>query len=83
MSAQIPFPNKRLPQAGIGNPLFITDIENANEDLLEALLILYGLAAGDFAILSGFNYGAGAYTGGVVYMNGTIYRCVDGLLENK
>lgn len=83
MSSQIPFPNKRLAQAGIGNPLFVTDIENATEDLLEALATLYGFASNGFAILSGFDYGAGAYTGGIVYMNGVFYRCVAGLTENQ
>lgn len=83
MSTQIPFPNKRLAQAGIGNPLFVTDIENATEDLLEALAVLYGFASNGFAILSGFDYGAGAYTGGIVYMNGVFYRCVAGLTENQ
>lgn len=83
MSSQIPFPNKRLAQAGIGNPLFVTDIENATEDLLEALAVLYGFASNGFAILSGFDYGAGAYTGGIVYMNGVFYRCVAGLTENQ
>lgn len=83
MSTQIPFPNKRLAQAGIGNPLFVTDIENATEDLLEALATLYGFASNGFAILSGFDYGAGAYTGGIVYMNGVFYRCVAGLTENQ
>lgn len=83
MGSQIKWPNKRLTVTGIGNPLFVTDIENASEDLLEAFAAIYGFAAGDFAIVSGFEYGSGSYTGGIVYMNGTFYKCLNGLVENK
>jgi hypothetical protein len=83
MGTKVSFPNTRLPQATIGNPLFVTDIVNANEDLLESLAVIYGFASNGFAILSGFDYGSGAYTGGVVYMNGQFYKCVNGLSENK
>lgn len=83
MGSQVEWPNKRLTQAGIGNPLFVTDIENANEDLLEALAVIYGFASNGFAIVSGFDYGSGAYTGGIVYMNGIFYKCLNGLAENK
>lgn len=83
MGANINFPNKRLSQSGIGNPLFVTDIENLTEDLLELMATVYGFLPGGFAIVSGFDYGSSAYTGGIVYMNGTFYKCNDGLAENK
>ena len=76
MSTKIQAPNKRIPQAGIGNPLFVTDIQNVNEDLLFYVNMLLGLPNPGFAILQGLTYtsgGAGSYSSGYVYLNGQIY----------
>jgi hypothetical protein len=79
MSTKIRFPNTRLTQTGLGNPLFVTDVENLTSNLLEAINMLLGLPASGataFAILSGFTYtpgGGGSYSAGIVYMNGLIY----------
>lgn len=75
MGTKITWPNIRLSQAGIGNPLFVTDIENATENQLEALAMIYGFASNGFAILSGFNFDGSQYSGGgIVYMNGNFYK---------
>ena len=76
MSAKIPFPNIRLSQAGIGNPLFVTDITNVTEDLMNSLGLLLGLPANGFAILNGLTYtpgSPGTYSTGYIYLSGSIY----------
>jgi len=88
MSTKIQFPNTRLTQAALGNPLFVTDVENLTSNLLEAINMLLGLptsGATAFAILSGFEYDSegASYSTGIVYMNGLIYYCATGLAETK
>jgi hypothetical protein len=77
------FINKRLEYSGVGNPLFITDIVNANESLLTAMQSICGLGATDFRIISGLEYSTGAYSAGIIYYNGLFYNCLVGLVENK
>jgi hypothetical protein len=83
MNTTINFPNVRLETAGTGNPIFVTDIMNACESALSVMESLLGLPSNGFAIITGFVYGGGAYTGGLVYMNGVFYWCTAGLTENK
>jgi hypothetical protein len=83
MSTKIQFPNNRLTESGLGNPLFVTDVSNLTENLLEAINMLLGLASNGFAILSGFTYSGSAYSAGIVYMNGIIYYCSAGLNEGQ
>ena len=86
MSEKIDFPNNRLTAAGLGKPIFGTDIQNSTENLLQAIYILLGLPSNGFAILSGFTYTPGtpgSYSSGIVYMNGQIYLCSAGLQEGK
>ena len=35
MSNKIPWPNTRLAQTGLGNPLFVTDPQNNTENILQ------------------------------------------------
>jgi hypothetical protein len=86
MSAKIPWPNTRLTQTGLGNPLFVTDPQNNTENILQAVNMLLGLPSNGFAILSGFTYtpgSPGSYSPGIVYMNGQIYLVTISLTENK
>jgi hypothetical protein len=74
MSILIQYPNQRLSQSGIGNPVFDTDIVNINENLLESLTDVYGLDNNSFAIISGFAFNAGYFTPGIVFMKGKFYK---------
>lgn len=85
MSTLPVFPNKRIEVDGLGNPRFVSDIVNANEQTFELARNILGLGLTDFAIISGLDYTPGApgsYGAGVVYMNGKFYRTT-GLAENK
>jgi hypothetical protein len=71
---QWPFRRKQYP--GIGNPRFVSDIVAANEAVIDAMKALTGLSAIDFAIITGFDYTAGApgtYSAGIFYLNGNFY----------
>jgi len=85
MSTKIPFPNDRLVNVGLGNPLFVSDIQNSTQNLNEAINLILGLPSNGFAILRGLDYNSGAHTynAGVVYMNGVVYLCATGLAENQ
>lgn len=80
----IDFPNERIQVEGTTNPLFITDISNANLSTLEGLKALTGLGNSDFAIISGLVYdGISSYSAGIAYINGQFYFCKDGINEGE
>lgn len=71
---QWPFVRKYYP--GILNPVFLQDIEAANQGLQDAIAVVTGMNNTDFAILSGLDYILGiqnTYTPGWIYFNGQIY----------
>lgn len=77
MSNLIQFPNKRIQVDGVKNPLFVSDIYNANSSLYEGMKQLLGLGNTDFAILSGCEYdGINSYSAGIIYLNGEFYNCL-------
>lgn len=70
------WPFKRKTYAGILNPRFVSDVQAANEAVLDGLMAVCGLNATDFYIFSGFSYAAGApgtYTAGTFFLNGSFY----------
>jgi len=85
----IQFPNDRLVYSSVGNPLFVTDIQNATQSANESMRTLLGMptsGATSFAILSGFTYTAGSpgtYSAGYVIYADTIYYCSTGTREGK
>lgn len=82
---QINFPNKRKEYSGVKNPIFVSDIRNANDLAHKSARSVLGLQDTDFAILSGFDYDANAhtYSTGIIFMNGNIYKTVDTIAEGK
>jgi hypothetical protein len=88
MSGIVNWPNERITyEGGSINPLFISDILNADQNLIQAIIMLLGLPASGaeaFAILDGFTpISDTGFTGGICYMNGKLYICEDGLDINK
>jgi hypothetical protein len=77
------FPNLRKQTTGVGNPLYVSDIVNANQNVLDAMKSILGLGDSDFYIISGMEYGSGAYTTGIVYMSGIFYFSNVSLTEGK
>ena len=53
------FPNKRLEVTGVGNPIYISDIAVANQNVLDAMKSILGVGASDFWIISGMDYNPG------------------------
>jgi hypothetical protein len=88
MSGIIKWPNERITyEGGSINPLFISDILNGDQNLIQAIIMLLGLPASGadaFAILDGFTpISDTGFTGGICYMNGKLYICEDGLDIDK
>jgi len=84
----IQYPNKRIqnPDLSISDPIFITDIVNANSLVLNTLTTLLGGADQPyFAVLSGMNYNTNTqlYTAGYVLINGQIYYVPAGFAYGK
>lgn len=74
MSDLLQWPFVRVTYAGIDNPMFVDDIQAANEGILAAAAVLTGMGPTDFAIISGLNYdGSTNYSAGVFYLNGQFY----------
>lgn len=76
MSSVIQFPNERIVYPGVDNPLFISDIQVANQGILDGLNMITGLSLTAFAILSGLTYVPGSpntYTPGFIFLNGQFY----------
>lgn len=76
MSSVIQFPNERIVYPGVDNPLFISDIQVANQGILDGLNMITGLSLSSFAILSGLTYVPGSpntYTPGFIFLNGQFY----------
>lgn len=73
------WPFKRKTYAGLNNPRYVSDIQAANEAVVDALSSIAGLSNTDFAIIYGLNYTAGAVTGtgsysaGIFFLNGSFY----------
>jgi len=88
MSTKIAFPNNRLAQPALGNPLFVSDVSNNTENLIQAMGILLGLdLTAGFAILQGMVFNGAAYGAGYVFMgngsvSGNIYYTA-GIAVNK
>lgn len=71
------FPTLRKFYAGIKNPLFLSDIQVADQSVLDAITALSGLTNTDFFIVSGLAFTAGTpnfYTPGIVFFNGSFYN---------
>ncbi len=72
------FPTLRKYYPGIDNPLFLGDIQTADESVLAALLSLSGCKNGDFRIISGLEYTLGTpntYTPGIIFFNDDFFYC--------
>ena len=68
------WPFKRYSWDGLENPLYVSDIQAANESLLDAIQAILGLGSADFAIISGMGYnGSTTYQPGVFFLNGSFY----------
>jgi hypothetical protein len=70
------WPFKRKTYDGILNPRFVSDIQAANEAVLDGIAAITGLNNTDFAIITGMNYVTGVpntYTPGIFYLNGVFY----------
>lgn len=70
------FPTLRKLYAGIDNPLFLGDIQVADQNALSALLLLSGCESGDFRIISGLDYILGTpntYSPGLIYFHGDFF----------
>jgi len=80
------WPFKRKVYAGIENPRYVSDIQAANEAVLDGIAAVTGLNGTDFAIISGLDFTPGPPTGsyapGVIYFNGTFYLVQTGFNEN-
>jgi hypothetical protein len=78
MADLVQFPFNRNQYPGIDNPLYISDIVAANQEVLTGLAAIAGLGATDFAIFAGLQYivsvsGSNYYTPGIFYLNGVWY----------
>lgn len=69
------FPNDRLVQETLNCPIFVSDIQNATNQILVSMQSLGGLTNDDFYIISGLEYQSGPnnYSPGVVWMYGQFY----------
>lgn len=71
---KITFPNQRVSYSTVGNPIFITDIENANQNVTSTMKAILGIGQDTgFVILSGCKYSAGTYSSGLIVMKGVLY----------
>lgn len=81
------FPFKRKTYAGINNPRFVSDIQAANEGMLDGLLNVAGLTGSTaFALFWGFNYTPGApgtYGPGLCVINGSFYLSTGAITEGQ
>lgn len=74
MSDLIQWPGARETYAGIDNPIFVDDIQAADEMVLAAAKALTGLNDTDFAIVSGLEFdNTTNYSSGIFYLNGQFY----------
>lgn len=78
------FPNERLTQETLDCPIFISDIQNATQEVLAAMKAVCGLNDTDFAIITGLDYTVvdpynNTYNSGIVYMAGVFYSFSDTL----
>jgi hypothetical protein len=74
MSDLIQWPGVRETYAGIDNPIFVDDIQAADEMVLAAAKAMSGLNNTDFAIVSGLEFdGTTNYAAGIFYLNGQFY----------
>ena len=86
MSLDLDWPNSRKEYTGVANPLYVSDIKNLTENLLQAMQAILGLNSTDFYIISGFTYtpgSPGSYSSGVCYINGVFYYSNTTLSETK
>jgi hypothetical protein len=86
MATYINFPFVRKQYAGLQNPLFVSDILTANEEVRDGLIAALGLQPTDFAIITGLNYVTGSpnsYTSGIIYFNGNFYFCGSTFAEGQ
>ncbi len=72
------FPALRQQYPAIDNPLYVSDIVQANQGMLDLASALAGLGPTDFAIFGGLQYmvaisGSNFYTPGYFYLNGIWY----------
>lgn len=83
----IQWPFVRHSYTGLNNPLFVSDIQAANEAVIDGLIALAGLSPNDFFIISGLTYtagingNAGTYSEGIYYLNGVFYHIDDNLVQ--
>lgn len=75
------FPTHRLSYPSVGNPVYVSDIQAANELTLDGLTALTDLPNPGFAIISGLKYAGGQYSQGVVWLNGTFFYSFNVLTE--
>lgn len=75
----IQWPFKRKTYPGIKNPRFVSDIQAANEAVMDGLMYLTGLKQTDFAILWGMEWDVvlNTYAPGIIYLKGTFYYVAD------
>lgn len=84
MSSVLQFPIERIYYPGIDNPLFIQDIQVANQAATYGIAMLSGLGITDFAIISGLDYVLGTtntYTSGFIFLNGKFYYIANSFNE--
>jgi len=78
------FPTLRKLYPGIDNPLFLGDIQVADQNALSALLLLSGCDSGDFRIIGGLDYILGTpntYSPGLIYFNGDFFYSANAFNE--
>lgn len=79
MSDLIKWPFVRQTYAGIDNPIFVDDIQAADEAILAAAKALSGLTDGDFAIVSGLDWDESTnYSSGIFFLFGNFYYIAAG-----
>lgn len=82
------FPALRQQYSSIDNPLYVSDIVQANQAMLDAITAIAGLGASDFAIFGDLQYieaisGPNYYTPGIFYLNGVWYYQPEAFDENE
>lgn len=74
---QTPF--VRQTYAGIDNPIFVDDIQAANESIMSMAMVLAGFHPDEFAILAGLEWdGTVNYSAGYFILGGVIYYIAGG-----
>lgn len=86
MSSVIQWPFQRQVYDGLLNPRFVSDVQAANQAVLDGLMNILGLNPTDFYIFAGFTYtpgSPGSYTAGVFYLNGSFYYMPIGFTDGQ